>query len=143
MKNSKMKKLIKLDLNQIQNQWDLLAPHRLKQFQSKIDNSFEYFLKPIIFKYLENINFKNAIDLGCGIGNLTYEISLIKSGKLHGIDFSAQSIEIAKSNYKNTNLSFQCIDVESYFKSLPNDIGLDCVIANMFFQDVYSFLGRE
>ena len=134
-----MKKVIKLDLNQIQNQWDLLAPHRLNQFQNKTDNSFENFLKPIIFKYLKDINFKNAVDLGCGVGNLTYEISLIKAGKLHGIDFSSQSIEIAKTNYRNPNLSFQCIDVKSYLNSLSDSTRLDCVIANMFFQDVYPF----
>lgn len=132
---------IKYDPRKIREQWDLLAQHRLEQFEEKKDNSFEYFLKPMVLKYLENINFKNAVDLGCGVGNLTYEISQYKQGKLHGIDFSSKNIEIAKSKYDRHNLSFDCIDVDSYLSQSKDNLRLDCVIANMFFQDFYPIEG--
>lgn len=47
---------------------------------------------------------KNNLDLGCGNGDFTNEISkLFPSSNFSGIDFSKDSINLAKTNYPNLN----------------------------------------
>ena len=57
---------------------------------------------------------ENVLDLGCGDGKVTAEISkIVSKGSIIGVDNSAGMIELAKdrhSRYKYPNLSFQKMD---------------------------------
>ncbi len=53
---------------------------------------------------------KKVLDVGCGTGFFAYSAAK-KGSKVLGIDYSAEAIEIAKSQYTHPNLEFKNIDV--------------------------------
>ena len=57
-------------------------------------------------------NEKSILDVGCGTGYFAHLISKYNC-TIKGIDFSDEAINIAKTNYKKTNLSFEKIDVQN------------------------------
>ncbi len=57
----------------------------------------------------------NILELGCGIGCLTYLLSRkIKKGKIEAVDISPKSIEYAKYHLKKPNLNFSSSDLLEY-----------------------------
>lgn len=56
-----------------------------------------------------------VLDLGCGIGNFSYQLATkYRSAKVTGVDYADYSIEIAAALYKDTpNLSFALMDATS------------------------------
>lgn len=51
---------------------------------------------------------KNILEIGCGIGALTYLLSKkIEAGKIEAIDISKKSIEFAKEQIRKKNVSFE------------------------------------
>jgi trans-aconitate 2-methyltransferase len=54
----------------------------------------------------------NILEIGCGIGTLTYLLSRkIKQGRIEAVDISKKSIEYAKSNLKLPNIFFFAADI--------------------------------
>jgi len=55
---------------------------------------------------------ENILEIGCGIGTLTYLLSQkIKKGKIEAVDISPKSIEYAKRNLQGENTSFKSSDI--------------------------------
>lgn len=75
------------------------------------------------------INIKKGariLDLGCGLGNLTWYFKTVKA-KVIGVDISPQSIAYAKANIKSANITFQ---VQSAHNLDFIDNYFDAVIGN-------------
>ena len=53
---------------------------------------------------------KKVLEVGCGTGFFAYTAAK-KGGKVLGIDYSIEAIEIAKSQYSHRNLDFKNMDV--------------------------------
>ncbi|MGZ3919416.1 MAG: class I SAM-dependent methyltransferase [Bacteroidia bacterium] len=63
----------------------------------------------------------NVLELGCGIGTLTYLLAkTVKSGQIEAVDISTQSIEFAKQRLKQNNLHLEAHDVVDYVPKLKN-----------------------
>ncbi|MBA3663322.1 MAG: class I SAM-dependent methyltransferase [Bacteroidetes bacterium] len=63
----------------------------------------------------------NILELGCGIGTLTYLLAkTVKSGCIESVDISTQSIEFAKQRLKQRNLYLEAHDVVDYIPKLKN-----------------------
>lgn len=61
----------------------------------------------IIFKYAEKLAIKTVLDVGCGDGNVTYELGKIFfNAKVKGIDLSEEGIKCAKKNYSKENVEY-------------------------------------
>jgi trans-aconitate 2-methyltransferase len=86
------------------------------------DNFIEYQIKTGINDRIYNLykrirkmglpSTSNILELGCGIGSLTYLISRkVKLGKIEAIDISQKSIEYAKANLVQPNLLFSNSDI--------------------------------
>lgn len=71
---------------------------------------------PEFIEVLKEARYKNKkiLDVGCGTGRLLYLASK-KGAKCFGIDYSKEAIRIAKTKYKNSNLSFQELDINKKF----------------------------
>src|SRR5450631_2039103 len=54
----------------------------------------------------------NILEIGCGIGTLTYLLSCkIKRGRIEAVDISKKSIEFAQSNLNRPNILFFAADI--------------------------------
>lgn len=77
---------------------------------SEYDNEFgtDYSDAPYIDKFLESLNGKEILDIGCGLGNLTNYMN--EHGfNVIGIDLSDEMLKIAKSKYKH--ITFKKMDM--------------------------------
>lgn len=71
---------------------------------------------------LSSINFAktdNVIDIGCGDGQVTFEIAnKVPAGIVKGIDSSPAMVESASNKYNDkANLSFECVDITKKYPS--------------------------
>lgn len=82
---------------------------------SRTESAFEFdeFVEwKAIEKDVKRLKNDKILDAGCGIGKFTYKISEISSGQVIGLDFSKESIEIARKKFKNRkNTSFVVGDI--------------------------------
>ena len=72
----------------------------------------------VLFKKMISLglnNNSNVLELGSGIGALTYLLTKkIKSGKIEAVDISPKSIAFAKQKIKNNNVCFSSADIVTY-----------------------------
>jgi 2-polyprenyl-3-methyl-5-hydroxy-6-metoxy-1,4-benzoquinol methylase len=97
----------------ISHEWDLIAEERLKDRQEKKDKSYETILKPSIISKIKNNDLNYVLDVGCGSGELTKEISLF-SKRIKAIDISPKSIELALKYNNSKNIEYLLSDVENF-----------------------------
>lgn len=74
------------------------------------------------------------LELGCGIGTLTFLLSkTVSTGKIESVDISTQSIEFAKQRLKKSNITLKAHDVVNYEPQLkhPDFITLFDVIEHI------------
>jgi trans-aconitate 2-methyltransferase len=63
----------------------------------------------------------NVLELGCGIGTLTYLLAkTVKTGTIESVDISTQSIEFAKQRIKQANVTLVAHDVVDYIPKMKN-----------------------
>lgn len=121
---------------EIAEEWDEIAHIRHQQIKNESDISFHRILMPNIIKIIEEIDnpFKTIIDIGCGTGYLTQEISKYATNVI-GVDISEKSIEIANQEYGYIdNISFKKISIE---ETDCGSIGkFTLAVANMVLMDI-------
>ena len=82
-----------------------------------------------VINQFKNFKLDSLIDVGCGVGDLSYEISKIGKKSI-GIDFSKNMIRLAKKKYKRKNLSF----IHSSIFDYNFEFAADCISANGFIE---------
>lgn len=122
--------------NEIAKEWDDISQLRYMQISEKKDLSYEYILKPYFLEILKEYDSKRIVDLGCGTGNLTYELSKISEVTV-GLDLSEESIGIARRCFgnKQEKITFINQSIEK-FGSTYSGIPFTIAVANMTFMDV-------
>ena len=117
------------------NPWDENAESRQYELKTHSDKTYWEVLVPLFKNEVKKIaSNKEIIDVGCGLGFLTYEIASCVV-KTTGIDTSSKSIEYAKFNFKNEGLEFENISIIDY-QEKHQDIRYDICIANMVFHNI-------
>ena len=62
-----------------------------------------------------NVQFTNALEIGCGSGFMTNQINKLENfKKIHLIDISKKMISIAKENFPNQNFSYEVKDFDNF-----------------------------
>lgn len=112
--------------SKIIDEWDSIANDRFLAFENKTDKSYEDVLKPRVLEMLKDNDLSNVLDVGCGVGALTFEVANF-SGKITGIDISSTSIEIAKKQNKAKNIEYKVLHAEE----LSNKEEYSLVYSNM------------
>jgi SAM-dependent methyltransferase len=87
------------------SEWDALAKLRIFQIESGADLTYRHFLCPNIVRLCGSLSASNVLDIGCGVGVLARELGNIAKTVI-GIDPSAESIRIADSQCKASNVAF-------------------------------------
>ena len=64
---------------------------------------------------------ERVIDIGCGKGEVAYEIASIAGGSVIGIDYNEQWLNSAKQNYQHPKLEFILEDAEKYIPRVKFD----------------------
>jgi len=109
-------------------EWDVVNPRRQTAIKMGLDISLSHVTAPCIMRHIINDKPNTVLDIGCGTGYLTYEISKLVDSCV-GIDMSEKSIACAQKNYKRENLSFiRCIINNYQFSGF-----FDACVANMVF----------
>ncbi len=120
------------DLNDIAHEWDTLCQDRARLIIDKNDYSLIGVTSPAIInklsQYVNSQKNKKILDVGCGTGYLSHELSKVFSSVV-GIDISAKSIDVANSLYHANNLTFQVSSIQNYKHSER----FDFCTANMVF----------
>ena len=93
-----------------------------------------------VFKQFKKFKLKSILDVGCGVGDLSFEVSKIAKKSL-GIDFSKNMIDLANKKFKNKNLSYLNLSIFDF----NTNYKFDCVSANGFIEyislnDIKKFL---
>ena len=77
-----------------------------------------------LYKRLKKLGLKadsNVLELGCGIGAMTYLISkTVSNGIIESVDISNESIEFAQKHHNKPNISHHAADVVKYKPNLSN-----------------------
>lgn len=88
-------------------------------FQERAENWDNYAVhdQKMISFLLNKINIKNEdtiLDVGCGTGAISFNLSKLTSNKVTAIDLSNKMIEIASNKKHDDNLNFICCDFYNY-----------------------------
>lgn len=121
-----MKKTNPKSIHEIRHEWNDVGLKRSKIINAGHDISFSYVTAPCIMRHIKEDRPSFVLDVGCGTGQLTYEIAKISSFCM-GIDISESCIEAAKQAYSEANLKFKTIEA----KKLSVDYKFDVCISNM------------
>lgn len=114
---------------QLTAEWDALAERRHIQISSGKDLSFAHVVVPTILSLCQFESHNRVVDIGCGTGFLTKEISGLVSSVV-AVDSSSQSIAIAKRHCsENSNVSFVDSDFSSFVRTTEKKF--DVAVANM------------
>jgi SAM-dependent methyltransferase len=117
------------ELCDIGKEWDQLAELRYEQISSGRDYSYSHILEPTIVKLVTGQSGSSAIDVGCGVGILTEELTKLRS-RVVGIDVSEYSISRARHHNQLGDIGdFVVASVEDYAARTVEKF--DTVIANM------------
>lgn len=54
---------------------------------------------------------ERVLDIGCGIGALSYDVAQKSGAYVEGIDLSPENISVARSRYSHSNISYEIGDV--------------------------------
>ncbi|TAK95457.1 class I SAM-dependent methyltransferase [Patescibacteria group bacterium] len=106
----------------------------LDLYKLKVEEHWYTMFNPIL-AYLGDIGGKKILDIGCGSGELTNELS--KHAKdVVGIDSSKEWIHHCKNKYANKNLQF--IQANAHNLKIFKDNSFDVVVMNMVLPNIYS-----
>lgn len=90
--------------------------HKISKISTKLNNGIhpKHRLMDYHKFFIDNIR-KNSkvLDIGCGIGSLTYDIAK-KARKVIGIDINRDFIKIAKSKFNRVNIKYLIGDATKY-----------------------------
>jgi trans-aconitate methyltransferase len=112
-------------------EWDQLAPIRFRQLEEGADVSYTHVLKPLVFSFVDETDFSEIVDLGCGTGHLTLSLAS-KAKRVVGIDLSSQSISLARSLTPSvSNVSFFAGSIVSFAARLGGRRPFTLAVANM------------
>ena len=125
--------------SEVAKEWDKLAPIRLRQIRSKSDITYNHVIKPSVLglvreRFQTSVIRNSCLDVGCGIGDLTNNLSVYFEDTL-GIDLSEKSIEIAATYYRHRNSRFLNISLAQLAKE-DRHASFECIIASMSLQCV-------
>ena len=67
----------------------------------------------LILELLNDFNFSNILDIGCGKGYFTHQLKK-KNNLVHGIDISPTAVKIAKEKFKD--ISFETLNINELIK---------------------------
>ena len=79
-----------------------------ENFDSWYQDDTRHLPRKIVFDILNDYNFKNIIDLGCGKGSLTHVLKK-KNNSVTALDISETAINTAKEKYPD--IKFVCMDI--------------------------------
>ncbi|MFF2480447.1 class I SAM-dependent methyltransferase [Paenibacillus sp. NPDC058071] len=122
------------DNNQLSSEWDAIALTRAEQIEKNIDISFKHVLLPYIESSLMAHSRRLVLDIGCGTGFLTYQLSKV-CDRIIGVDLSNKSIQIAKEKFSTSNTTYFLTSIEDYSISVTRSM-FSLAVANMTLMDV-------
>ena len=126
----------------IGNEWDRIAMVRHKQMSRGDDLSFRHVILPSVMELLGDCNLESVIDIGCGTGNLTKELTAISSS-VTAVDVSPTSIEIAHVVCEDSsNVTFYVGTIDEFAQEWDGP-QFTVAVANMVLMDclnIESFL---
>jgi SAM-dependent methyltransferase len=118
----------KLTTADVASEWDRAAPTRDRQVETGVDDSALNVLSPSILDLVSRANLVRVIDVGCGTGWLTEQISGMAEA-VCGVDPSAKSIEIAKVRHSEANIWYEVASIEQFASSHVSEF--TAAVANM------------
>lgn len=117
------------------NPWDENAPFRKSELETHGDKTYWEVLVPLFVNEVKKLaKNKDIIDVGCGLGFLTKEISP-HVRKIIGIDTSLESIKYAKNHFTDKNIKFINTSIVDFQKKNQGS-HYDICIANMVFHNI-------
>ena len=123
-----LKRVNPKSLGEICNEWSSVCQKRQHAIEEGRDISLTLVTAPCIIRHLRLDSPTTVLDVGCGTGYLTSEVSRCVQFCV-GIDLSEPSISLAKKHYGGRNIEFIATEISKYTADNPFDAG----IANMVF----------
>lgn len=121
----------------------------LKERENK-NTPFNLQVKPIMLDFIGNVKGKSFLDLGCGLGHFSMELSKLGAKSIVGIDNSEKEILYAEQNNKLGNIEYRVLNAENIetlnlkFDIITSNIVID-YIENLdsLLQSVHNCLNKD
>lgn len=120
------KSTCKKNIKEIADEWNAVSQKRQEIIESGKDVSLTFVTSPCIIRNLAKEKLLKVLDVGCGTGYLTHQISTL-CDLCYGIDASKESLEIAKKKYSTNNIKF----LNSSIAEFNTDCQFDACVSNM------------
>ena len=78
--------------------------------RNDVESPFNFQVKPVMLNFMEDITNKSILDLGCGLGHFSEELSKLGAKNVLGIDISEKEISYATSHHKPTNVEYKVLN---------------------------------
>lgn len=122
-------------MDRISKEWDSIASTRSRQIRNGLDTSFNNILLPNIISILKKYDLTNVLDVGCGTGELTKEVSKVAK-HIDAIDISNESLKLAKDFcLSDVNISF----INSSIELFESNSKYSLIYSNMVLMDLENF----
>lgn len=97
----------------LKKKYDQIYENDQKLFFSKYVNGKDISeTNQIVLDNLPSLEGKVVVDLGCGDGELIYQIAKLGAKKAIGIDYSEPAIELANNSFQGPNLRYECCNLD-------------------------------
>ena len=127
---SQLRPVLGKSMTDLRREWDQVAELRLDQIEHGRDLSFSYVLEPAILGLVDECDRSSVLDIGCGIGILTCRLAEI-SEEVLGVDFSAESIRLAKKRPESRRHNLQFLDTSVEALAERPSKRFSVIVANM------------
>ena len=121
----------------------------LKEREDK-NTPFNLQVKPIVIDFIDKIEGKTFLDLGCGLGHFSKELSNLGAKSIVGIDVSEREILYAKQNNKLDNIEYKVLNAENIetmglkFDIIISNIVVDYIEnLDLLLQSIYNCLNKD
>lgn len=109
----------------LKKKYDQIYENDQKLFFSKYVNGKDISeTNQIVLDNLPSLEGKVVVDLGCGDGELIYQMAKLGAKKAIGIDYSKPAIELANNSFQGPNLIYECCNLDDFKEKV------DIVITN-------------
>lgn len=103
------------DNKDLMNNYNQIYQSDQKLYFSKYLNGIDISeTNKIVIENLPYLNDKVVVDLGCGEGDLINQIAKLGAKKAIGIDYSLPAIEKARNLFNESNLTFECSNINDF-----------------------------
>lgn len=122
---------------------DNYSDNQQKKFLNRYNNHWKYRIENC-FQYIDSLEGKRVLDLGCNIGTFAIESVLRGAKEAIGVDLDSYALKLAHDNARNSRVNNQCFFVACNVSKLGlQSESIDIIMAEDIFEHLLNPILKE